>query len=84
MKFLKKLKRKLKGEVDMTPLEPTPMKDFVDLREIKSKYQEPKEEEKYSPELIKKFEEEFPGKHAVWRGNYTKQFTSWAEKQNDS
>lgn len=80
MKFLKKLKRKLKGEVDMTAY-PKQAQDFVDLREEKKRIIMEKVEEfnkEYSPELIEQYEQENPGKHAIWRGNYTKQFVAWA------
>lgn len=79
MKFLKKLRARRKGEILMTPL--------PKIKAIKVEPEELKIEiVSYSPEKVKKYEETYPGKHAIWRGNYTKQFVKWAEKpiENDS
>jgi len=99
MKLFRKLKKKVKGEVDMTPIESKPH-DFVSFQSISSKYSKKKEEidelvekqeekdieeESFSatPAQIKAFEEEFPGKHAVWRGNFTKGFKTWCAKNDN-
>ena len=34
-------------------------------------------------ELMKQFEGENPGKHAVWAGKVTKQFKEWKESRSD-
>lgn len=93
MKLFKKWK-KARGEIDMTPFPEKRCKDFVPL--IPSGHQKKTEEletvikaveepeKEYSPKLVKIYEENFPGKHAVWRGKFTKQFTVWADKEDDS
>lgn len=45
---------------------------------------EKQEEVSYSKELIDKWENLNPGKHAIWRGNYTKQFVAWAANVSPS
>lgn len=103
MNLLKKLKKRRKGVVDMTPIKYTkPERDNmiysdvvgyvekkkakeVSLEDLQEELKDSLEEElkkTYSPELVKQFEEENPGKHAKWRGNWTKQFITWAKNAN--
>ena len=88
MGILKKLRKKAKGVVTMTPFPIKECQDYVpfdsiptkDTKELKELLEKQAEEEQFSstPKEINKFEEENPGKHAIWRGNFTKQFKVWA------
>lgn len=90
MKFIKKLKARRKGEINMTPLpKKETLQPFVYFEDNKTKEtnkisKEIKElitdeDVSYPPELIKEYQDENPDKHAIWRGKYTKQFVKWAE-----
>ena len=84
MNLLKRLKKRAKGVVIMTPL-PKTCQDYVPIaveesKALKEALDKQAEEESFSatPKEINKYEEENPGKHAIWRGNFTKQFKVWA------
>jgi len=89
MKFLRKLKARRKGEINMTPLPKKMLQGIVIFDKeadkkarIISKEIKELAEESYSPDLIEQFEKENPGKHAMWRGSWTKQFTTWVKNVN--
>lgn len=54
----------------------------ITLKELENELDE--EEVSYSKELIEAYEKEQPTKHAIWRGNYTKQFKAWVDDANSS
>jgi hypothetical protein len=80
------IRARFRREISMTPLKEVKSSVTTETKIVKEVKEDITEEENvsYSKELTSKYEKENPGKHAIWRGNYTKGFKQWAADASPS